>query len=63
MPLICGPGFTTEEESTEHTGLKNVYSGFLSEAGVVFRPNSLQAWERQLTSCCSLSSVCDTTAA
>ena len=34
MPRICGPGFTTVEESTEHTGLINVYPGFLSEAGV-----------------------------
>ena len=35
MPRICGPGFTTVEESTEHTGLINVYPGFLSEVGVV----------------------------
>ena len=39
MPRICGPGFTAVVESTEHTGLINMYPGFLSEAGVV--PNSL----------------------
>ena len=39
MPRISGPRFTTVEESTEHTGLINVYPGFLSEAGVV--PDSL----------------------